>query len=128
DKKSISSKYRKNEFERRINNISTNEELYRINNYPMEKIHKKYIEAIIGSIETNMSKKSGLTLKQQLQKIKYYIEFTEITRIIKEKENNKDIYSMLIVKKHFLILYFLVYFRTSIKKIMYAIKGKSYRR
>lgn len=128
EKKSISAKYRKDEFERRIKNISSNEELYIKNNYPMKKIYTKYIQAVIGSIEANMSSKSELTIKEQLQKTKYFVEFPKIREIIEKSMNSKNIYQILIKSEHYKILYFLVYIRTILKKILYTLKGNSYRR
>ena len=128
DKKSISSKYRANEFERRIKNISSNEELYIKNNYPMRSIYIKYIQAIIGSVETILSSKSNLTVREQLEKTKYYIEFPKIKEVIEKSKENKNIYYILIRGHHYKMLYLAVYLRTKIKKIIYCIKGMSYRR
>lgn len=123
----ISSKYRANEFERRIKNIKTNQELYEINGYPMQYIYKKYISAVIGSIEAIMSPKSGLNYNQQIAKVEDYLNDRNIEDAVKYV-NMSLILKKIFERKNSVFLYFYVFFRTRIKKIVYRLKNSKYRR
>lgn len=119
-----------NEFERRIKNINHNKEMFEENNYPLDYIYNKYISAIIGTIEVLISIQ-GIKLKEKLEKIKTYANYREIKETIhkdfKVKKENILIYNLL-KKNNYIFVYLYVLLRTKLKKIIYKLKGKVYRK
>ena len=119
-----------NEFKRRIENINHNKAMFEENNYPLNNIYNKYISAMIGAIEVLIAI-NDLTAKEKIKKIQEYANSKEIINIINQnikiKKENKLVYSLL--KKHkYRSMYIYVLLRTKLKKVIYRLKGKMYRK
>lgn len=127
---SISSNYRKDEFEIRFNNVKKNEKLYDEKKYSKEIVYQKYIEVLIQSAISLIEKNKSMALKEKKRTIMEY------SKIIADTVNcDWNLYNTLedkiiifFLKEHlYNYIYYYIKLRIKIKKIMYAIKGKVYR-